>query len=113
MGADLSILPPHLRSRSISSAEIVLPLSDALEAIDILMSNNFSILGYEGWVKAIDGRVGHGTAGRYTASYPSELTIEARAALCRKHLMEDAEAWKGEYGHTTDLLHFCITARPA
>jgi len=106
----LELLPDEVRSKSISVREIVLPLPEALRAVDILESNGCEILGYEGWVKTSKGAVGHGSAGRYCASYSEDLSIRERASLCRMHIVEDAGAWQEENLSTTDLLHFCITA---
>ena len=64
----LALIPPHLARKSISDLEIVLPMPEALEAIDFLESKDVQILGWEGWVKSMDGRVGHGSAPQGTVS---------------------------------------------
>ncbi|MFT0635344.1 hypothetical protein ACMFY5_24975, partial [Pseudomonas sihuiensis] len=64
----LDLLPVQLRERSISQSEIVLPLTQALEAIDLLESQGIQILGWEGWVKDKQGRIGHGNAPQGTMS---------------------------------------------
>jgi len=106
----LHLLPESLRSKSISTSEIVLPLIEALEAIDCLEASGLLIFGYEGWVKDMQGRVGHGSAGKYCATYPSDLSVAQRAERCRHHLREDFENWTAENGQGADVLHFCITA---
>jgi hypothetical protein len=106
----LLALPTDLRSKSISAREVVLPLPYALAAIDLLESEGFHILGWEGWVKAADGRVGHGSAGRYASASLAGLAPSEAAAFTRSGIVEDAACWEAENAGTTDALHFCITA---
>lgn len=106
----LTILPEHLRAHSISAREIVLPEREALEAIDFLEAEGMRILGWEGWVKTQDGRVGHGSAPQGTVSLDA-LSVPEAAHLCRTTIPIDAAQWRLEYPDTTDSLHFCITVR--
>lgn len=46
--SDLDLLPKQLAEKSISEQEIVLPVSEALEAIDFLESIGQVILGWGG-----------------------------------------------------------------
>ena len=108
----LSALPQDLSSRSISPREVVLPLPDALLAIDVLEVAGFHILGWEGWVRSSDGRVGHGSAGRYSSMSLDGLDPGEAAKFTRQGIAEDAASWEAENTGTTDALHFCITARP-
>ncbi len=105
-----SVVPEHISSRSISDRELVLPEDLALEALDIAEGNGILVLGWEGWVKAVDGRVGHGSAPRGTVSLEG-LTVAAAAQLCRETIPEAAEEWRRENPETTDRLHFCLTFR--
>ena len=57
--SNVELLPSSLREQSISKREIVLPLLAALEAIDFFESREIQILGWEGWIKDAQGRVGH------------------------------------------------------
>lgn len=106
--AVLELLPNELASRSISPREIVLPLREALEAVEILESKGILILGWEGWVKTPDGRVGHGSAPQGTVSL-EDLSVHEAAEVCRKTMPQDAAQWETENQGTTDELHFCIT----
>ncbi|WP_213434583.1 MULTISPECIES: hypothetical protein [Lysobacteraceae] len=108
--SQLDNIPPHLRMRSISPREIVLPLADALEAIDYLESRSALILGWEGWVKAADGRVGHGSAG-YLSTFTEHLSVAEAATDARKTIQAGALDWQEKHGGGTDALHFCITVR--
>lgn len=56
-------------------------MREALEAIDIFETLGLHILGWEGWVKCADGRVGHGSAPQGTASLHYQ-TYTAKAADC-------------------------------
>jgi hypothetical protein len=104
-------IPPHLRELSISDREIVLPLAEALEAVDYLEQHSFLILGWEGWVKCADGRVGHGSAG-YLSTFTENLSVAEAAADARETIQAGALDWQEKYGGSTDALYFCITVRP-
>jgi hypothetical protein len=56
---DFDLLPIDLRERSLSKNEIVLNYFDVFKAIEILRSNNWSILGWEAWIKYSNGKFGH------------------------------------------------------
>jgi hypothetical protein len=108
--SQLDNIPPHLQKQSISVKEIVLPLADALEAVDYLESRSFLILGWEGWVRAADGRVGHGSAG-YLSALTAHLSVAEAAAEARKTMKAGALDWQQRYEGSTDALHFCITVK--
>ena len=97
----LELLPKRLRDLSISSREIVLPMEAALEAIDLLESQEAHILGWEGWVKGEDGRVGHGSAPQGTVSL-DKLSVHEAAQLCRETIPAQAAKWQREHPGTTD-----------
>lgn len=104
----LELLPPRIAALSISQKEIVLPLEEALLVIDIMESKGIPILGWEGWVKTDDGRVGHGSAPQGTESLEG-LSVGEAAALCRRSMQQDAAQWAKEHEDATEELHFCIT----
>ena len=106
----IDLLPPRLRDLSISRSEIVLPMAEALEALDLLESQGEQILGWEGWVKDTEGRVGHGSAPQGTVSL-HELSVHEAAQLCRETIPRGALEWAQDNPGTTDALHFCITVR--
>jgi len=107
MDSYLSLLPGDLAERSISDREIVLSLEYAIEAINILESKNYLVLGWEGWVKT-GGRKGHGNAPQGTGSLES-LTVKEAADFCRQTIVEVSEAWKKESAGSNSELYFCIT----
>ena len=104
----LELLPARIAAKSISAEEIVLPMIEALEAIDLLEAKGLLILGWEGWVKTADGRIGHGSAPQGTVSLEN-LSVEAAAQYCRETIPQDAARWLAEHPDTTHALHFCIT----
>src|SRR5689334_16067045 len=100
----LELLPGRFAEKSISQQEIVLPLTEALEAIDLLEARGLLILGWEGWVKTADGRVGHGSAPQGTVSLEN-LSVEAAAQCCRETMPQEAAVWLANNPETTDALH--------
>lgn len=106
----LDFMPPRLAVLSISEKEIVLPLDAALEAVDYLERHGRHILGWEGWVKTPDGRVGHGSAPQGTVSL-EKFSIAEAADICRATMPEDAKIWATENPATKESLYFCITVR--
>lgn len=106
--SQLDFLPSYLARQSISSAEIVLPLQQAIECIDYLVTKRIHILGWEGLTQDQNGSVGHGSAPQGTASLEN-YTIDQAGAICRKTILQDAETWKRINLDTTEKLYFCIT----
>ena len=104
------LLPREVAARSTSQREIVLPLQDALEVVDIMESKGILILGWEGWVQTADGRVGHGSAPQGTVSL-EDLSVHEAAEVCRTTMTEDAAQWEKENQGSSKKLHFCITVR--
>lgn len=105
---DLDLISKVLSVLSISTEEIVLPLSKALEAVDVLESKGIHIFGWEGWIKRSDGRVGHANTPQGTESLDT-LSIQEAAELCRKTMLQDAQQWQTENHETKDELYSCIT----
>lgn len=60
---EIDLLPEALRSQSLSKREIVLPYQQALDALEILVVAKLAVVGWEGWVKYVDGRHGHAPGG--------------------------------------------------
>jgi len=103
-------IPQEIIEKSISQKEIVIPFEEALKVIDIMESKGVLILGWEGWVKTEDGRVGHGSAPQGTVSLEDCSVVEA-AEICRKTIKEEATEWEKENRDSSEKLHFCITVR--
>lgn len=106
----LDLLPPEIAARSISRNEIVLPLPEALKAVDIMERDGIAILGWEGWIRTEDGRVGHGDAPQGTASL-EQCAVAQAAEICRRTMTEEAAEWESGNKGSSDRLYFCITVR--
>lgn len=106
--SDVDLLPLSLRELSISDKEIVLPLQAALEAINFFESQQIKILGWEGWVKDAQGRVGHGSAPQGTVSL-DHLPLKEAINLCRSTIVSESAQWEVDNKGTDDVLHFCLT----
>ena len=104
------LLSQEIIEKSISKREIVVPFEEALRVVDIMEDKGVLILGWEGWVKNEDGRVGHGSAPQGTVSL-EDCSVEETAEICRKTMTEDAAEWEKENKGSSDKLHFCITVR--
>ena len=108
--SNVELLPSSLREQSVSKREIVLPLLAALETIDFFESREIQILGWEGWIKDAQGRVGHGSAPQGTVSL-EDLSVQEAIKLCRTTIVSEAAQWEEDNQGSTDVLHFCITVR--
>jgi hypothetical protein len=107
----LDLLPKHLVEKSISEQEIVLPISEAIEAIeaiDILESKGYLVLGWEELVKTSSGAIGHTNALQGTISLEG-LSVASAAQLCRETIKTEAAQWLISNAGTKDELHICIT----
>ncbi len=105
----LELLPSRLAIRSLDDEEIVLPMKEALEAIDALEKRGVRILGWEGWIRSEVGKVGHGGTPQGTLSLDG-LNVDEAAQLCRKTIREEGERWLLHNPKSTDELYFCITS---
>lgn len=101
-------LPESISKHSISKNEIVLPLRQALLAIDHFESLGILVLGWEGWVRDSAGRIGHGNAPQGTVSLEN-CSVNDAAELCRKTILIDSELWHKQNVASTDTLYFCLT----
>ena len=113
---EIDFLPDELKSRSLSSKEIVLKFEDALLAIDTLIKANLAILGWEGWLKYADGRIGHSLIFQGTISIdrdkdePWELYVLRSAEFCRNTIKQDQQIWDKKPEFPDATLYYCITA---
>lgn len=105
---ELELLPVDLAKLSIDENEIVLPMEEALLAIDVLEKQGIRILGWEGWVQGQNGRIGHGNAPQGTVSL-DDLSVSQAADVCRRTIREDWERWQRDNPQSSSQLYFCIT----
>jgi hypothetical protein len=120
---DILLLPEDLRRKSLSEREIVLIYDDALQALDILESAGWAILGWEPWLKLPSGAHVHPTMG---GDFHQEATedwttyVHRSIQLCRRVMKEEQQRWDqgtfwsqeplGPGSEKTMVLYFCLTA---
>ncbi|MDH2434607.1 hypothetical protein QCD60_18855 [Pokkaliibacter sp. MBI-7] len=108
--SDLNLLPKHLADKSISEQEIVLPIAEAIEAIDILESQGYLVLGWEGWVKSKSGIIGHQNAPQGTISLEG-LSVASAAQFCRESIKTEVTQWLLSSFEAKDEMYICITVK--
>ena len=107
----MAALLRELQLRSASSVELVLEYADALAALDALENSGATVLGWEGWLRHADGRLGH--SGRYQGTADlSGLSRSQAYDLCRTTIT-DAHS---EYLTAPEVPHaqllFCLSHDP-
>lgn len=102
-------IPKELLSHSLSDREIVLPYPDVIAMIHRLPQFGLRLLGWEGWLRYPDGRVGH--SGRQGTVDLSDMSPVDAAEFCIRTIEEaHAEAMREpEPGE----LYFCVTVNAA
>ena len=99
----------ELQTKSASDQELVLPLASALEALGILERSGVVVLGWEGWLRYPDGRLGHSAKHQGTSSEQLATPPEQRAWLSRTMRLSQSEHDASPEIPGSELL-FCITA---
>jgi hypothetical protein len=99
-------IPKELLSHSLSDREIVLPYPDVISTIHRLPRFGLRLLGWEGWLRYADGRIGHSAHQQGTLDLCAMSPIEASEFCIRTIEQAHAEAVRDpEPGE----LYFCIT----
>ena len=99
----------RLQTESASDRELVLPLAAALDALGLFEQSGIVVLGWEGWLRYPDGRLGHSAKHQGTASEQSTTRSEQFAWLYRTMQLSQAEHDASPEVPDSELL-FCITA---
>src|SRR5437868_11112013 len=110
---DIELLPKELRARSINDREIVLHYEDAQRAIDLLEAANWALLGWEGLLRYVDGKIGF--AGQYEDIGQEEdegweAFVRRSAGICRATIGEAEQSWRAQPERTDADLFYCLTA---
>ena len=79
-----------------------------MEALAELERNDATILGWEGWLRYPDGRVGHSAEHQGTADM-SALDAGAAYEYCRNTIREAHAQFSVRPERSADALLFCIT----
>jgi hypothetical protein len=90
--AILENVATEIARRSISRREIVLPFDATIAAVDWCAIKQIPILGWEGWIRSADGRVGHGNAPQGITSLEG-LSVHDAADFCRRTIRAAALEW--------------------
>ena len=85
-----------------------MPLSESLEALDVLEKSEGRLLGWEGWLRRADGSLGHSSTHQGTVDLAG-MPRESAFALCRTTIVEaNREHARAPEIDGAELL-FCIT----
>jgi hypothetical protein len=93
---------------SASATELVLPLAQALEAVELLERTGIAVLGWEGWLRHSDGKLGHSARHQGTVMHQSVVTPPEFAWLRETMEIAQAEHLSSPEAPNSQLL-FCIT----
>jgi hypothetical protein len=108
----LELLPRALALQSASPSEVVLPYLQAIEALEVYARARKRVLGWEGWSRTPDGKVGHVDPIMGTGDL-SKLDVQQAMATCRRTIDEAHSAWSASASsHDAELL-FCIAIAAA
>ena len=99
-------IPKELLSNSLSDNEIVLPHPDVIATIHRLPQFGLRLLGWQGWLRYPDGRVGHSARQQGTVDLSDISPVEA-AEFCIRTI-EEAYAEAARHPELGEL-YFCIT----
>lgn len=97
-----------IKSRSESPDEIVVNYTDAMELLNILEINNTKVMGWEGWVKYLDGSLGHSQRYQGTTDL-SSMPNPSAIALVKGTIMQAHIEWEEKPEVNGAKLFFCIT----
>jgi hypothetical protein len=110
----LDRVPQHIRQLSLSEDELVLPREAAIEAIEVLEKEGFLILCWEGWLRYVDGAVGHSLThqgSREISRHPDESWTDfmqrAKLSFLRSSA-ESLEKFTARPENPGAHLYFCL-----
>ncbi|MFC5437224.1 hypothetical protein ACFPME_11695 [Rhodanobacter umsongensis] len=98
----------EFQAKSASPSELVLPLTEALEALQLMAQSGVSVLGWEGWLRYPDGKLGHSQQHQGTAPAPQLSQIELYAWFRSTMKGSQVEHHRNPEVTGSELL-FCIT----
>ena len=108
-GFSLSIA--KFQTQSASPSELVLPLADTLEVLQLMEQSGVSVIGWEGWLRYPDGKLGHSRNHPGTAS-ADPLTMAETYAWLRSTMLESQGAHDRHPEVAGSELLFCISSEP-
>jgi len=96
-----------LQQYSASTRELVLPLLQAIEAIELMEQLKIPVLGWEGWVRRPDGQIGHSALHQGTA-VGYAITTSSEYAWLKRTIRESYDLHQSNPETPSSELLFCI-----
>lgn len=97
-----------LQQYSASTRELVLPLPQAIEAIELMEQLKIPVFGWEGWLRLPDGRVGHSALHQGTAT-DYAFTALSDYAFLKRTIRDSYDLHQSNPEIPSSELLFCIT----
>lgn len=97
-----------IKRSAVSSDEIVVDYSDAMELLYICEEKDLKILGWEGWIKFPNNSLGHSKKYQGTTDLSSMPNLSA-IAFAKSTIMQAHTEWKEKPEVENADLLFCIT----
>ncbi|EAR07351.1 hypothetical protein [Reinekea blandensis] len=98
----------EIKERSVSENELVVGYTDAMELLYILEQSGTQVLGWEGWIKYKDGRLGHSQKHQGTVDL-SDMKNNFAIALVKSTIMQAKVEWDEKPEVNGATLLYCIT----
>jgi len=98
----------NLQQYSASTRELVLPLRQALEAIERMEQLKIPVFGWEGWIRRTDGRIGHSALHQGTAA-ECAIATSSEYAWLKQNIQESYDLHHSNPEMPSSELLFCIT----
>ena len=101
MSVESDLTFPFMQS-SLSTRELVLRLPEALVVLEALAAAKVPVLGWEGWIRYPDGKVGHSREYQGTVSIdrnPGEALsdyVQRSVSFARQTIIDSRDAWDRE-----------------
>ena len=97
-----------IKARSESKDELVVNYTDAMELLYIFEQNSIQVIGWEGWLKYDNGKLGHSAKYQGTTDL-SSMTNNSAIALVKSTIMQAHTEWQEKPEVSDADLLFCIT----
>ncbi len=97
-----------IKKRSETENELVVNYTDAMELLYLFKQSNTQVLGWEGWLKYENGKLGHSKKYQGTADL-SAMSQASTIALIESTIMQANTEWQEKPEVSNASLFFCIT----
>lgn len=100
------LLPPSLADRSLSRSEIILPLDDAVRAVEHLARGGRTVVRWEGWVRLPDG--GRTRSLAHPGPFALPMDADAAATEATEAMRKTQAHWDRSPEYPGGTLYFRI-----